>query len=101
MNNLVWRLKSYAKDYRLPPLGRAVEGTPELLEEAADALQEADNTIAEFQHKYVHGYKVQYGGNDADDSIKCPLCGYEIARNDDFDMEKTPHCPQCGIKLIY
>jgi len=26
---------------------------------------------------------------------------YEIARNDDYEEMRTPHCPQCGTKLIY
>ncbi len=33
--------------------------------------------------------------------IECPFCGYEVARNDDFDEIRPEHCPKCGTKLLY
>lgn len=37
--NIVEKLKAYAKTYREPPTGREVEGTVELLEEAAEHIE--------------------------------------------------------------
>lgn len=45
MKELIKNLKSYAEAYRLPPYGREIEGTPELLEMAANNLQKAVTTI--------------------------------------------------------
>lgn len=42
---LIKNLKSYAEAYRLPPYGREIEGTPELLEQAATELQNVVTTL--------------------------------------------------------
>ncbi len=39
ISELVDKLKNYAVEYDLPPFGREVEGTPELLLEAADTIE--------------------------------------------------------------
>lgn len=51
--------------------------------------------------RYMEGIPVHYQGDDADDGIECPVCGYEVAQNDDYDYMKPKHCPECGTKLIY
>lgn len=36
----------------------------------------------------MDGIPVHYRGDDADDKIECPVCGYEVASNDDYgDMK--------------
>ena len=44
---------------------------------------------------------VNYQGDDADDGIECPVCKWEVARNDDYECVKPKHCPNCGTRLIY
>ena len=39
MEELIKDLRSYSAEYRKPPYGKEVEGTPELLEKAASELQ--------------------------------------------------------------
>ena len=39
ISELVDKLKKYVAEYNLPPFGREVEGTPELLLEAADTIE--------------------------------------------------------------
>ena len=53
------------------------------------------------KHRYMDGMKVHYRGDDADDGIECPFCGYEVARNDDYSEMRPMHCQECGTKLIY
>lgn len=98
---LIRTLTAYAKQYREPPYGREIDGTPELLEQAASALQAASDSIAKIQQRYVNGMPVHYQGDDESDGIECPVCGYEVAQNDDYDSMKPKHCPECGTKLIY
>lgn len=98
---LISTLTAYAKQYREPPYGREIDGTSELLEQAASALKEALNGIAGMKNRYMDGMLVHYQGDDADDGIECPVCGYEVAQNDDYNNTKPKHCPECGTKLIY
>lgn len=49
----------------------------------------------------MDGIPVDFEGDDADDEIQCPYCGYGVARNDDYADMKPKHCPECGTKLIY
>ena len=58
-------------------------------------LELANATIAKFTEQYVTGM------NDADDGIECPVCKWEVARNDDYECERPKHCPNCGTRLIY
>lgn len=51
--------------------------------------------------RFVDGVNVNRQGDDADDGVECPFCGYEVARNDDYEEMMPKHCPECGTKLIY
>lgn len=101
MNTLAERLKNYAKEYKTPPLGREIQGTAEIMEEAATALNTAQNTIDGMNARYVQGIAVHRQGDDESDGIECPICKYEVARNDDYYEMRPKHCPECGTKLIY
>ena len=61
----------------------------------------ASFTLAEMQHQYEDGIKVKRQGDDADDEILCPECGYSLVRNDEEEELRPKHCPECGTKLIY
>ncbi|MGN0415973.1 MAG: hypothetical protein ACI4FX_10865 [Agathobacter sp.] len=101
MQELVEKLQRYAKEYKNPPYGREIEGTPELLLAAADSLKEAEESIQKLKARFVDGMEVHRQGNDESDGIECPFCGYEVALNDDYDEMRPKHCPECGTKLIY
>ena len=106
MEELIKELQLYAGAYREPPYGREAEGTQEILEKAAKSLQEAKNSVESLKHRYMDGMEVHYQGDDADDEIECPFCGYGVARNgvarnDDYSEFRPNHCPECGTKLIY
>lgn len=62
---------------------------------------EAIESIQPIKSRFVDGREVNYQGDDADDGIECPFCGYEVARNDDYPEIRPKHCPECGTKLIY
>lgn len=47
------------------------------------------------------GMKAAYEGSDESDDILCPMCGYSLARNDDYEEMRPKHCPECGTKIIY
>ena len=64
-------------------------------------LELANATIAKFFEQYVTGMNVNYQGDDADDGIECPVCKWEVARNDDYECVRPKHCPNCGTRLIY
>ncbi len=101
IEKLAKELTAYAKMYREPPYGREIDGTPELLEKAALELMEASDSIVALKKRYMDGMKVHYRGDDESDGIECPMCGCEVARNDDFEDMKPKHCPDCGTKLLY
>lgn len=101
MDKLIKKLRKYAEDYRKPPYGMEVDGTPELLEQAADSLTETKQSVDELKQKFIEGLPVNRQGDDADDGMECPTCGYEVARNDDYTEMRPKHCPECGTKLIY
>ena len=94
-------LYRYAEKYREPPMGREVEGTPELLEKVAKYIGEISYCTAKMKERFLIGKVVHRQGDDESDAIACPYCGYEVARNDDFDELKPKHCPDCGTKLLY
>lgn len=50
---------------------------------------------------HLNEMNVAYTGYDESDSILCPVCGYEVARNDDYPEMRPKHCPECGCKLLY
>ena len=101
MDKLIKKLRKYAENYRKPPYGMEVDGTPELLEQAADSLTEIKQSVDKLKQKFIKGLPVNHQGYDADDAIECPACGYEVARNDDYREMRPKHCPECGTKLIY
>lgn len=71
------------------------------IHKSAVLFQTAAITLAEMQQKYGDGIEVKRQGDDADDEILCPECGYSLARNDEEEELRPKHCPECGIKLIY
>lgn len=71
------------------------------IHESAVLFQTAALTLAEMQQKYEDGIEVKRQGDDADDEILCPECGYSLARNDEEEELRPKHCPECGTKLIY
>lgn len=71
------------------------------IHESAILFQTVALTLAEMQQKYEDGIEVKRQGNDADDEILCPECGYSLARNDEKEELRPKHCPECGTKLIY
>lgn len=101
MKILIEKLRLYAETYRTLPYGREIEGTPELLDEAARVLEEAKESVDKLKKRYMDGYKVMYEGQDESDYILCPFCGCQAAEIDDYDELKPKHCPDCGTKLLY
>ena len=101
MDKLIKKLRKYAENYRKPTYGMEVDGTPELLEQAADSLTEIKQSVDTLKQKFIEGLPVNRQGDDADDGIECPICRYEVARNDDYREMRPKHCPECGTKLIY
>lgn len=71
------------------------------IHESAILFQTVALTLAEMQQKYEDGIEVKRQGDDADDEILCPECGYSLARNDEEEELRPKHCPECGTKLIY
>lgn len=71
------------------------------IHKSAVLFQTAALTLAEMQQKYEDGIEVKRQGDDADDEILCPECGYSLARNDEKEELRPKHCPECGTKLIY
>ena len=71
------------------------------IHESAILFQTVALTLSEMQQKYEDGIEVKRQGDDADDEILCPECGYSLARNDEEEELRPKHCPECGIKLIY
>lgn len=71
------------------------------IHESAILFQTVALILAEMQQKYEDGIEVKRQGDDADDEILCPECGYSLARNDEEEELRPKHCPECGIKLIY
>lgn len=71
------------------------------IHESATLFQTVALTLAEMQRKYEDGIEVKRQGDDADDEILCPECGYSLAINDEEEELRPKHCSECGIKLIY
>lgn len=72
-----------------------------LKHESAILFQTVALILAEMRCQYKDGIKVKRQGDDADDEILCPECGYSLARNDEKEELRPKHCPECGTKLIY
>ena len=71
------------------------------IHESVTLFQTVALTLSEMQRKYEDGIEVKRQGDDADDEILCPECGYSLARNDEEEELRPKHCPECGTKLIY
>lgn len=71
------------------------------IHESATLFQTVALTLAEMKQEYEDGIDVKRQGDDADDEILCPECGYSLARNDEEEELRPKHCPECGTKLIY
>lgn len=80
INELVDKLKKYAAEYDLPPFGREIEGTKELLFRAADiieALSEKQEAASMEQSEIYYGKKkqrsltinIQIGKDESDSDI--------------------------------
>lgn len=101
MDELLNQLQLYMKAYKEPPYGREVEGTTEILEKASQTLTKIAHRVVFLENQFVDGMHVIYQGDDESDSILCPFCKYEVARNDDYAEMRPKHCPECGTKLKY
>lgn len=66
-----------------------------------EQIVEQKQIVKKMKERFLIGKVVHRQGNDESDAIACPYCGYEVARNDDFDELKPKHCPDCGTKLLY
>ena len=82
-------------------LRKQAEETQKLLNLAADSLESCTAESAYMQERFLDGFPVHRQGDDESDSIECPICKYEVARNDDYAEMRPKHCPECGTKLIY
>ena len=69
----------------------------ETLRLALDEMQ----TPEEMKARYIEGMKAIYEGLDESDDILCPVCGYSLARIDDYYEMRPKHCEECGTKIIY
>lgn len=101
LTDLSQELRLYEKAYKKEPAGCVVEGTPELLHRATSTLDELGQNLTAIKSRFIDGMRVHSQGDNESDAIECPFCGYKIASNDDYEKMRTPHCPQCGTKLIY
>lgn len=90
-NNLI---KDCYESYKLLKLEKKIH-------ESAILFQIVALILAEMRCQYKDGIKVKRQGDDADDEILCPECGYSLARNDEKEELRPKHCPECGTKLIY
>ena len=63
------------------------------IHESATLFQTVALTLAEMQRKYEDGIEVKRQGDDADDEILCPECGYSLAMNDEEEELRPKHCP--------
>ena len=74
MDKLIKKLRKYAENYRKPPYGMEVDGTPELLEQAADSLTEIKQSVDKLKQKFIKGLPVNHQGYDADDGLRIRGC---------------------------
>lgn len=72
-----------------------------IISDAVEFIKETKRSVLGLKKRYQEGIEVHYQGNDESDFIECPMCGYEVASNDDFSEMLPKHCPECGTKLIY
>lgn len=82
-------------------LRKQAENSQKLLNLAADAIETYERASAYIHGRFFEGFPVHRQGDDESDSIECPMCKHEVARNDDYPDERPHHCQNCGTKLIY
>ena len=101
MKKLIKEIRKYIGWYRADTTNRKINGTEDLLQKAAETLTANNDTISAFNERFIKGLPVHSQGLDESDGIECPICKYEVARNDDYAEARPKHCPECGTKLIY
>ena len=73
------------------------------IHESAILFQTVALTLAEMQQKYEDGIEVKRQGDDADDEILCPECGYSLVKKcsgcGKIIEDDTKFCPECGTKI--
>ena len=79
---LAARMRFYASRYNMPPYGREIEGTDELLTTAADALEKLSNEYLEFCDKFCGG----------DSSVGVPSCPFYVWPDVDGDIAVPGYC---------
>lgn len=82
-------------------LRKQAENSQKLLNLAADTIETYERASAYIHGRFFEGFPVHRQGDDESDSIECPMCKHEVARNDDYPDERPHHCQNCGTKLIY
>ena len=97
MTELTEQLREYAQKYDEPPFGREVDGTKELLEEAAARIEElecvANGSLDECDHRV-------FDGNTDREGI-CPVCGKAITYTGSHEIDDSGGtilwiCANCG-----
>lgn len=78
MPELVRRMRFYASRYNMPPYGREIEGTDELLTVAAEAIEKLSKEYIELCDSGLCG---------GDSSVGIPSCPFYVWP--DFDGEKA------------
>ena len=58
MDELIRKLRAYADAYKKEPTGLEVAGTVELLENSADVLQEAKESVEKIKQRFMYGMNV-------------------------------------------
>ena len=100
MDELLKQIQEYIKAYKELPYGKEVEGTTEILEKSSQTLIKTAHRVVLLENQFIDGMKVKYQGDDEMDGIECPICKYEVARNDDYTEMRPKHCPECGTKVV-
>lgn len=85
---IVDKLKKYAAEYNLPPFGIEIEGTPELLSEAAKMIEVLSAKLAVATPKRP----LEYEEHESYDEGICPICGEPVCH-------VYAYCPRCGQHL--
>lgn len=82
MPELIARMRFYASRYNMPPYGREIEGTDELLTVAADALEKLSNEYMEFCDDFC----------GCDSSVGVPACPFYEWPDCDGDRQIPGGC---------
>lgn len=103
MERLINRMRLYARRYNMPPYGREIEGTAELLIEAADELEHLRELVQRDREQACGAQAVNHGMNvtgeyDIDYDLICPSCG-AIVGDAEYNELNGPFCHRCGQRL--